>query len=129
MAVRALQWHCDNAAAVRILQCGSSKPHLQLLALRVADSCLHGRISLFPVWIPRGDNFVADDLSRNFEEDCDDWQLQSRWFRYLDGVWGPHTVDLFANNVNTHLPVFYSKRKLSRYFWNRCIHSVLGGSE
>lgn len=30
MTGRALLWHCDNAAAVRILQCGSSKSHLQL---------------------------------------------------------------------------------------------------
>lgn len=104
----ALRWHCDNAAAVRILQCGSGKGHLQVLALRVAEICLTSRISIFPVWIPRCDNGIADELSRRFQEDCDDWQLEPAWFRYLDFIWGPHTVDRFANDQNTQLSVFNS---------------------
>lgn len=74
------------------------------------DICFHGRTSVSPVWKPRCDSSVADGLFKKLEEDCDDWQLQSRWFHYLDGVWGPHTMDRFANDLNTHLPVFYSKR-------------------
>jgi hypothetical protein len=61
IAGRPLQWHCDNAAAVQILECGSSKVHLQLLALRVTEVCLRNRNKFFPVWIPRGDNTTADD--------------------------------------------------------------------
>ena len=109
LAGRAVRWHCDNSAAVRILQCGSGKGHLQLLALRVAEICLSRHISFYPVWIPRADNGIADELSRRFQEDCDDWQLEPAWFRYLDYIWGPHTVDRFANNQNAQLPVFNSK--------------------
>jgi hypothetical protein len=111
VACQALQWHCDNAAVVRILEYGSNKPQLQLLAVQVAEVCFESRIRLFPVWIPRADNTVADRLSRGVVEvDCDDWQLHPRWFRYLDAIWGPHTVDRFADENNAQLSVFNSKR-------------------
>jgi len=107
---RALQWHCDNAAAVRILEYGSNKGHLQLIAVQVAELCVHSRIRLFPVWIPRTENNVADELSRcTLEVDCDDWQLQSCWFHYLNGVWGPCTVNRFADDRNTQLGILNSK--------------------
>ena len=77
LAGQVLQWHCDNAAAVHILDYGSSKPPLQLLAVHIVEICLRNRIRLFPVWIPRDENSVADELSRcTLEVDCDDWQLQ-----------------------------------------------------
>jgi len=41
--------------------------------------------------------------------DCDDWQLQSCWFHYLNDVWGSHTVDRFANDSNTQLAILHSK--------------------
>ena len=110
LAGQVLQWHCDNAAAVHILDYGSSKPPLQLLAVHIVEICLRNRIRLFPVWIPRDENSVADELSRcTLEVDCDDWQLQPCWFRYLDSLWGPHTVDRFADVRNAQLPIFNSK--------------------
>lgn len=51
---------------------GSGKVYLQLLALRVTEVCLRNRNKFFPVWIPRGDNTTADDMSPRFEVDCDD---------------------------------------------------------
>lgn len=114
VAGQALQWHCDNAAVVRILDCGSNKPHLQLLAVDVAEICFDSRICLFPVWIPRADNTVADWLSRGAVEiDCDDWQLHPSWFCYLDSIWGPHTIDRFADENNAQLMVFNSKKPCS----------------
>ena len=104
-----LRWHCDNAAAVRILDFGSSKPHLQQIAYRIDQVCWCYNIRLFPVWIPRGQNRQADVLSKRSGAG-DDWQLHPRWFHYLDSLWGPHTVDRFADNLNAHLPVFNSDR-------------------
>jgi hypothetical protein len=108
LAGQTLLWHCDNAAVVRILDYGSNKLQLQMLAVQVAEICFIGRIRLLPVWIPRGDNQVADELSRR-SIDGDDWQLDPYWFRYLDGVWGPHTVDRFADNENCQIPIFNSR--------------------
>ena len=107
---QALQWHCDNAAAVRILEYGSNKAHLQLLAVQVPEVCLNSSIRLIPVWIPREENRVADELSRcTVQLDCDDWQLQPCWFSYLEAIWGPHTVDRFADEWNAQLPIFNSR--------------------
>lgn len=89
---------------------GSNKPHLQLLSVRVAEICFLSRVHLFPVWISRNENIVAYSLSRcAFEVDCDDWQLQPSWFRYLDATWEPHVVDHFADDRNIQLPIFNSK--------------------
>ena len=62
---------------------GSIKSHLQLLAVKIAEVFLCSRVSVFPVWMPRGENTVADGLSRRFQEDCDAWRLYSDWFIYL----------------------------------------------
>jgi hypothetical protein len=118
-----------NAAVVRILDYGSNKLHLQLLAVQVAEICYIGRIQLFPVWIPRSENMVADELSRR-TMDCDDWQLDPYWFRHLDSIWGPHTIDRFADDANCQLPVFNSKVFCSGTSCrSRRVQSFLGGSK
>ena len=61
-------------------------------------------------WIPRSQNDQADFLSRIF--DSDDWRLSPLSFQHIDLVWGPHSVDRFANHVNAKLPRFNSR------FWN-----------
>ena len=41
-----------------------------------------------------------------------DWGLSPLSFHHIDSVWGPHSVDRFANHVNAKLPRFNS------IFWN-----------
>ena len=59
-------------------------------------------------WIPRPQNDQADFLNRIF--DSDDWGLSPLSFH--NSVWGPHSVDRFANYVNAKLLRFNSR------FWN-----------
>ena len=40
--------------------------------------------------------------------DRSDYKLNAAWFDYLEALYGPHEVDLFASNVNAQLPRFYS---------------------
>ena len=52
------------------------------------------------------ENVHADHLSRlstHYE-----WQLHPRLFKFLDRIWGPHTIDRFASFTNTHLPLYNS---------------------
>ena len=49
-------------------------------------------------------------LSRMF--DYDDWGVTPEFFSILDRLWGPHTVDRFANAHNSKLPMFNSR------YWN-----------
>ena len=40
--------------------------------------------------------------------DFDDWSVEESYFRAVDSVWGPFTVDCFANSVNAKVSRFYS---------------------
>ena len=52
-------------------------------------------------YIQSAANIWADRLSR--EIDTADWSLNPRLFRYLNRLWGPHTVDRFASMENALL--------------------------
>ena len=69
----------------------------------------HG-IDLQVDWIPRSLNEHADAISRIV--DFDDWGVSCKFFRYVDNIWGPHSVDPFAHSHNRKLPRFFSR------FWN-----------
>ena len=60
--------------------------------------------------MPREQNVEADYISKVLE--IDDWMLNPQVFEWLESMWGPHTVDRFANSANTQLPRFNSK------FWS-----------
>ena len=52
-------------------------------------------------------NINADRLSRlsvHYE-----WQLNHNIFKYLDCLWGPHTIDRFATGLNSQLPKYNSR--------------------
>jgi hypothetical protein len=56
---------------------------------------------------PRAMFVGADRLSR--EIDRDDKELNPRIFTCLDSLWGPHSVDTFATQGNTHLPRYNAR--------------------
>ena len=58
-------------------------------------------------WIPRTSNQQAHYISRLI--DTDDWQITEEFFLFLDGRWGPHSVDCFANYYNHKLPKYFSR--------------------
>jgi hypothetical protein len=65
---------------------------------------------IFTVWIPRGQNVQADYLSRII--DTDDWQTTVEFYNYLDSMWGPHSVDRFANVDNR------KTKRFNSLYWN-----------
>ena len=97
----------DNQGVPSVIQKGSMKADLQQLSIEIFDMCGRHNIDLHVQWIPRDLNQVADNLSR--EVDCDDWGISVDYFQYLDNLWGPHTVDRFADNYNTKTVRFNSK--------------------
>lgn len=70
-------------------------------ALAIKHFCYHLTNPLEPEWIPRGLNEVADYISRIV--DYDYWILNPDVFVQLDKIWGPHTVDRYANFNNKQL--------------------------
>ena len=68
------------------------------------------------MWIPRSENTRADYISKII--DFDDWGTSCEFFDFMDKIWGPHTIDWFASNLN---------KKIDRYnakFWNPDVEAV-----
>ena len=105
-----LRWFSDNQNVTRIVLHGSRQPALQSEALSIFATCLRNNIRVEPEWIPREENELADYYSRVVE--YDDYMLHPVLFQWLDNIWGPHTVDRFANPVNAKIERFNSR------FWN-----------
>ena len=102
-----VRWFTDNQNVVRILQVCSRKPDLQAVSLKVFALVVRYQIRLEPEWVPRELNEKADYLSRIV--DYDDWFLNPAVFEELNVLWGPHTVDRFADFHNRQLPRFNSR--------------------
>lgn len=92
---------------VRIIQYGSRVPALQAEALAIFSMCVKNHIHIEPEWIPREQNELADYCSRLVE--YDDWSLNPAVFKWLDELWGPHSIDRFADHVNTQTQRFNSR--------------------
>ena len=92
---------------VRIVLYGSRKPTLQEEALAIFATGVNNQIRLEPECIPREENEFADYFSRVV--DYDDWMLNPIVFHELDIMWGPHTIDRFADVHNRQLERFNSR--------------------
>jgi len=99
---------CDSMVALGVLQAQSS-PSVALMAeyrlLHAVLAELH--VELRHEYIASALNVWADRLSRAV--DSTDWSLAPAAFRRLDAQYGPHSVDLFATELNTRCVRFYSK--------------------
>ena len=105
-----VKWFTDNQSCVKIVHSGSMKHHLQTLAYNIFKLCVDTKISLEVQWIPRSENDKADLISRII--DHDDWVITEEFFKFISDMYGPFTIDRFAN---------FNNRKTFRYnskFWN-----------
>mmetsp|Transcript_27203 Transcript_27203/g.33009 ORF Transcript_27203/g.33009 Transcript_27203/m.33009 type:complete len:630 (+) Transcript_27203:1385-3274(+) len=99
--------YTDSQAAYHIITAGAScKSHLHRIGVSLFWYCVEHGIRLDVSWIPRDLNQLADHLAGIY--DRDDWRLNPDWFRYLDGLWGRHTIDRFATHLNNLLDRFNS---------------------
>ncbi|XP_072030100.1 LOW QUALITY PROTEIN: uncharacterized protein [Amphiura filiformis] len=106
----------DNKGVVSVVNKGSMVEELLQLSLNIFEFCMQHCISLEVQWVPRDQNARADEISR--EIDFDDWGVSPQFFQFIDNIWGPHTVDRFADELNTRLPKFNSK------YWTPCVQHV-----
>lgn len=107
LAGKTVNCRSDSQAAVKILTVGSPKPELHSIALDIFHYCQDNKITLSPEWVPRNLNTQADVISKI--TDFDDWTTTPEFFVYINRLWGPHTIDRFANHKNTHLARFNSR--------------------
>ena len=97
----------DNLAVHYVWLAGSKKKIIQAVVRRIFDFCHERSIQMWIEWIPRRHNALADALSKF--HDSDDWMLNTRYFRIIDKLWGPHTFDRFASANNKQCGKFNSR--------------------
>lgn len=104
-AVRA---YVDNLGLTYIMLKGSRVPAINFVVKQIFEFCWQHNIELTVQWVPRCLNERADILSKL--HDGDDWMLNPKFFHIFDShpEWGPHTVDIFASELNHHCDQFYS---------------------
>ncbi|CAC5388448.1 unnamed protein product [Mytilus coruscus] len=113
---KCVKWHTDNNNCVSIVQKGSEKVNLQEIAINIFKLCSELNITLDIVWIPRSKNTKAYYISKLI--DIEDWGTNKEFFKLVNDMWGPHTVDRFASHLNKKLLRFNSK------FWNPGVEAV-----
>lgn len=101
-----VQWCSDNINATRIITNGSTKEHLQNLAMDIFNFCFKNTIQIEAQWVPRELNTRADFLSK--WNDTDDWGIDFETYDYLTKNYGQFSCDRFANSTNTKCQKFNS---------------------
>ena len=108
-----VKWFTDSQAAAKIVEVRSMRTDLHTLALRIFEICIKHKILLDIQWVPRSEVERADFISRII--DADDWQISNSCFALLENLWGPHTIDCFANHYNHKID-----RSFSRFWTPGC---------
>ena len=113
-AVADLQGHSvlvetDNTtSAAYINHMGGRHWRLNMVAQELWEFCLRHRIKIRAIHRAGVDNVRADRLSRE-KYDPTGYRLLPEVFRQINRQFGPHTVDLMADRLNTQLPRFISR--------------------
>lgn len=98
----------DNiSAAAYIRHMGGPSPRLSRLAVAVWAEAMENGIWLHSAHIAGKLNTEADYWSR--KPDKHNWRLHPGLFKFIDRIWGPHTVDRFANCQNAQVSRFNSR--------------------
>ena len=99
----------DNRTAVAYLlrMGGTRSPALLSIAQELWEYALNKQITLTAEYLPGELNPEADWESRHFR-DSSNWKLNPTVFQALDHLWGPLTIDLFADRMNTQLQSYIS---------------------
>jgi hypothetical protein len=63
-------------------------------------------VHILPVFIPTGENILADAASR-FQE-IPDWQLHFSMFQAISARWGSPSIDIFASHASEQTHRFFS---------------------
>lgn len=100
----------DSQPAASVLLHGSNKAHLHAEAVDIYWFIQRNSSTVEVQWVPREENQLADYYSKIVDED--DWMLNRQIFRWLDDMWGPHTLDAFASTRNAQVERFCSR------WWN-----------
>ena len=111
-AGHAVSFLIDNSTVVAYLknQGGTKSIHLCELATQALSFARDHDFSIHPQHIAGQLNVIADLASRAGQVISTEWHLSDPAFQWIQtqSPWGEATVDLFANQLNRHLPLYFS---------------------
>lgn len=103
---RVVRLHEDNTVTESVLGRFASRSAALMVEYRLLWSVLEDLHVQLQVVRVKSELNRADAPSRFV--DHGDYRLDSEMFSWLDLMWGPHKIDLFASAENTHCHCFYS---------------------
>jgi len=104
-----LRLRTDSMVAMGVIHAQSSRSLVLMNEYRALhELCREMDAQLRAEHVSSALNEWADRLSR--ENDSTDWTLAAEAFDSLNREFGPHSVDLFASELNTRCRTFYSRR-------------------
>ena len=106
---KSVRWGCDNWAAVKACELGSTKADCMEVANNIGMLAESFEMKLEVVWKRRNTDeiVVCDKLSKEF--DLSEYRIVKEDFISLDREFGPFSVDWFASSWSARLDVFSSK--------------------
>ena len=97
----------DNITTVAYLNhLGGPVQELSVLTETIFTEAQQANVTLSARFLAGKHNTEADRLSRL---NAYSWKLHPNLFRYLDRIWGPHTIDRFASANNAQISVYNSQ--------------------
>jgi hypothetical protein len=105
---RNILWRIDNPTALDYVkkEGGTCSPQVLVEAEKALVLAHQMSVRLLSVYIPTGENILADAASR-FQE-IPDWHLHPFVFQAIAARWGLPKIDLFASNASKQTQPFYS---------------------
>ena len=109
---KVLRFLVDNSTTVAYVnkQGGTRSDEMNDLTRQLMNLALKNRITVTAFHLAGERNVVADLLSRKNQVCKNEWQLDTNTFQWVQtrSMFGPATVDLFANQLNHQLPRYCS---------------------
>ena len=102
----------DNAALAKIMVRGSRIPYLHSRVRKIVATLALHNIRVKVIWIPREENRGSDKMSKTIVQerlDQEDYTLHPDTFQRLVNLYGPFSIDMFANANNSKCHVFVSR--------------------
>ena len=98
----------DNTVAISYINnFGGKTERLHLLSKQLWSWAISKNIWISAVHVPGSENFEADRLSRNINDDAE-WMLKPQIFKRIESLFGKIQIDLFASKLNNQISEYVS---------------------
>ena len=108
---RRVRWACDNWAAVKACELGTTKHDAMVVATRIAELVEDLKIEFEVVWRRRNSDeiVICDKISKDF--DASEYKIKDDSFKRIEEEFGEFEMDWFASSWSARTKQFASRFK------------------